>query len=195
MNNYTSASLLEKYIDPGLVDKYINEVARANSRFSLYSRNLKPDDLRPLIAESLLPLELGWIDENSGRILDIGSGWGIPAIPVLLSGARLDYSLSDRSQKKADFLALLCHRLKLTATIVAQDLAVFRPEDLFSLITLRRVALDDKLIAQIRRLTLQNSAIIYFGAELPQTLEQDAQVVNYSIDASEPRRLIKVDFS
>ena len=50
----------------------------------------------------------------SGRVIDIGSGAGFPAIPLALVKPGLDFTLVEPSRKKVTFLRHLIRRLRLT---------------------------------------------------------------------------------
>ena len=193
MTKFESENLIEKYLEKEKLELYLGEVVKANRSFNLYSRNLKINDLRIMAAESLIPIELEWINGKCGSILDIGSGWGIPAIPLLLSEKTTDLTFTERSQKKADFLILLLSRLKLKAKVIKGETGFHENSAKYSIITLRRVAIDEKLARAIRRAASDNAYLIYFGPGLPQELFPSAQAVTYSIDRLPTRHLIRAE--
>ncbi len=193
MTKFESKNLIEKYLEKEKLEFYLSEVARGNKNFNLYSRNLEINDLRIMAAESLIPVELGWIDRKCGPILDIGSGWGIPAIPLLLSEKTAGLTLTERSQKKADFLILLLSRLKLKATVVKDDIGFDDRSIKYSIITLRRVAINEKLIRSIKNSASDDARLIYFGPGLPQTFFPSVQSIIYSIDNVPSRHLIRAE--
>jgi 16S rRNA (guanine527-N7)-methyltransferase len=191
MIEFSSDKLIEKYLDAIKLDRFLKEVQSANRKFNLYSRNFQLHHLKLLVAESLIPFELAWINKNIGPILDIGSGWGIPAIPMLLTGRNLDISLVERSQKKADFLLLLINRLKLKADIIAGDIGTFEFEDKYELASLRGVTLDHKIMHKLPQIIKPGGSIIYFGSNFPGNWRESSQLVEYSIDNLPVRHLIK----
>jgi 16S rRNA G527 N7-methylase RsmG len=193
MTKFESENLIEKYLKKEKLEFYLSEVAGANKNFNLYSRNLRIDDLRIMAAESLIPVELGWIDGKSGPILDLGSGWGIPAIPLLLSEKTASLTLAERSQKKADFLILLLSRLKLKATVVKDDIGFDGKLIKYPIITLRRVAINERLVRFIKRSASDNAHLIYFGPGLPRELFPSAQAITYSIDRLPSRHLMRAE--
>ncbi len=191
MINIDSNELLNKYLDRERLALYLDEVQQANQRFNLVSRNATLADLELLTAESLIPIEQGWIDEKSGPLLDIGSGWGIPAVPMLLAGLDIKITMVERSQKKADFLLLLLHRLGLKAEIVSNDLQAFKSPSKYATITMRGVAVDNKLIRKLKQLSELDTGIIYFGDKFSGDLLNQSQAIEYSIDNLPVRKLIK----
>ena len=65
---------------------------------------------------SLLPL---LADLKSGaRVVDVGSGGGVPAIPLAIARPDLKFTLIDATQKKATFLAAVAKALGLTNVAV-----------------------------------------------------------------------------
>lgn len=58
----------------------------------------------------------------SGRLLDVGSGMGIPGVPILLARPGLHGILVERRQKRAEFLKHLRRVLGFDAEIHAEDL-------------------------------------------------------------------------
>jgi 16S rRNA (guanine527-N7)-methyltransferase len=192
MITLASQEIINKYADGVRLTAYLDDIWQANHRFNLFSRRLKRQELTLLAAESLLPIHFGWIDDHSGPLLDIGSGWGIPAIPLLLSCPALDVTLVERSQKKADYLLLLLHRLGITAQVVNAELSTLAPTQLYRTITLRRVALDNKLTAQIRRLMAPPAIVINFGPHPRNSVDSSSEIISYSLDTLPARQMIRV---
>jgi len=186
-----SKTLLQKYIVNEKVELYLEEVLAANKKFNLFSRSLGEDALKTLIAESLLPLDLGWVAAGGGAILDIGSGWGIPSLPLLMADRAFNITFVERSQKKADFLLLLLHRLGLKAKIVNEELAKLSGQEKYSFVFIRQIKIDEKNLCSIRCLANDNASLIYFGKELQASFFKSLQVIDYSIDGSDIRYLIK----
>ena len=60
---------------------------------------------------------------ESGRALDVGSGGGIPAIPLALSVPGLVWTLCEPSPRKAAFLREVCGKLGIISTVVESDIS------------------------------------------------------------------------
>lgn len=190
-----SETILRQYIAKDRVELYLEEILTANKKFNLFSRNLDRGALRTLVAESLLPLEMGWVGVGAGAILDIGSGWGIPSLPLLMTGREFEITLVERSQKKADFLLLLLHRLGLKAVIVNEELSKLPDSEKYASVLVRQVGIDDKILRSIKRLADENASLIYFGKDFQLSSFESPQIVDYSIDGGDPRCIIKAGIS
>lgn len=184
--------ILAELATANAIDVFLDEVWNANEKFNLFSRQLNRPDLRTIVAESLLPVKLGWISPDSGPLLDIGSGWGIPSIPIVLACSGLEITLVERSQKKAAFLSLLINRLGIKATVFNDELSALGSQSSFGLVTLRLVAFDRRLISEIRSHLASHGAVVSFGPHLPSDLPVPPEVVSYTIDGQPPRQLFRI---
>jgi 16S rRNA G527 N7-methylase RsmG len=185
-----SQKILDRYIDAARLDLYLDEVTGANRKFNLYSRNLARRDLKVLISESFVPVELGWIEKGGGPMLDIGSGWGLPAIPLLLAGLDLAVTMVERSRKKADFLLLLLHRLKIDAAICDGALESVKPAAPFKLISMRGVAIDRKVIHNLKKMIDPAASLVYFGPRPGEGIRL-IEDVDYIVDNLPARKVVR----
>jgi 16S rRNA (guanine(527)-N(7))-methyltransferase RsmG len=195
MIEINSKEVIDKYLDLGKLEKYLDLVEDANRKINLYSRNIDRLELRVLVAESIIPIQLGMISPESGHILDIGSGWGIPSIPLLLWDQELKITLVERSQKKADFLNLTLSRLGLRAAIVNSDMAHVSNGDKFSIVTLRQVAIDKFLFDSIKPHITPDAKLVYFGPSVDEKSFTEVTSTQYQIDRKPARTLIAAKFS
>ncbi|MDD4050325.1 MAG: class I SAM-dependent methyltransferase [candidate division Zixibacteria bacterium] len=184
--------ILARLVPREPLERFLAEVWAANRKFNLFSRQLSHKDLRMVVAESLLPVDLGWVDSDSGPALDIGSGWGIPSVPLVMACPGLDIFLVERSQKKAGFLLLLMNRLGIKATVFGDELHALDPEAKYRLITLRRVAFEKKIVDSIRNHLAPGGAVISFGPHLPELPAFSTELVSYTIDALPPRQVYRL---
>ena len=58
---------------------------------------------------------------ESGRLLDIGSGMGVPGIPLLIAKPLLTGVLVERRKKRAEFLRHVVRKLNLKAEVYDAD--------------------------------------------------------------------------
>jgi 16S rRNA (guanine527-N7)-methyltransferase len=184
--------ILARLVPKEPLERFLAEVWTANSKFNLFSRQSNQADLRRIIAESLIPVDLGWVTAESGPALDIGSGWGIPSIPLLLAYPGVRFTLIERSKKKADFLLLLLNRLGIKAMVFSGELSDHRPETAYRLITLRRVAFDRRIMADICNCLAPDGSVISFGPHLPDEPDILRELVTYTIDDLPSRKLYRL---
>lgn len=101
------AALLEKAGEPAAPNTleflacHLQLLSRWNVRYKLTSIRTWNTILDRHLRESLMPLR--WI-EDRGHLLDIGSGNGFPALPILACRPALHAVLAERSEKKCLFL-------------------------------------------------------------------------------------------
>lgn len=187
MITYDSVELLRRLDPANKLERYYELLLQENKRVNLVSREtagssscraealvLLPDAesvgrtttgsaLRFLAAQSLLPLEKIDITEVD-NYLDIGSGGGFPAIPILLTKRIKQATLVERTRKKAGALRRILLALDIKATIISQSFEETSLEPAFDLITLRLVKLTPKLFNRIFFLLRPSGHFAYYAA-------------------------------
>ena len=108
------------------------------------------------LLDALLGLEFLPGPRSGGlTLLDIGSGGGLPALPLLIVRGDLRGTLVDSTGKKCRFLADACRELSLTADVVNArfpDSFPMRPPARFDLLTSRAVSRAGRLVRAARPL-------------------------------------------
>ncbi len=113
------------------------------------------------ILDSLVPIEEIPL---TGCLVDIGSGAGFPAIPIAIVRPRLDIVLIESRQKKAIFLNEAISRLELTkASIWNGRLEEFSPAEKCDIVTIRAVAISEKIENHLRRIVKESGKIISYN--------------------------------
>lgn len=72
--------------------------------------------------DSLTPI-LACTFEDGARVIDVGSGGGLPGIPLKIHARGIDLTLLDSIRKKAKFLRGICAELGLSDVLVAEGRA------------------------------------------------------------------------
>jgi len=104
---------------PDLCDAYVQEVLKF--RLALNLTSIKDADLfhARFIRPSLAMVE--WMPDQ-GRVLDVGSGMGVPGIPLLVAKPGLTGVLVERRKKRAEFLRHVVRKLKLNSEVYDADI-------------------------------------------------------------------------
>jgi 16S rRNA (guanine527-N7)-methyltransferase len=101
----------------GLLERYVDLLEEWNSRVNLVSRNDIQNIWFSHILHSLSILIMVTVPSNL-TVLDLGSGGGLPGLPVAIARDDLKVSLLDSVRKKVDVLRDIVDRLKLRNTSV-----------------------------------------------------------------------------
>jgi 16S rRNA (guanine527-N7)-methyltransferase len=126
-----------------MIDKYIRELLDGNKTQNLISRQATEVEIRDHIKDSESLREV--VELNGIRVLDMGSGQGLPAIPLAIRETDSRFVLVESDLKKSQFLQGLVSELELDNVTVIRS----RIEDLgqnsdyrnqFDMVTCRAVA-------------------------------------------------------
>src|SRR5271167_1558568 len=90
---------------------YIDLLLRWNQRTSLTAVTEPIEILRFHFGESLLAVST--VPIRHGRLADVGSGAGFPAVPIRMVSEQLSVVLIESNQKKATFLMEIVRALEL----------------------------------------------------------------------------------
>ena len=98
---------------------YTREVLRFRKALNLTSISDTGEFDRRFVQPSIALT--GWMPER-GRLLDIGSGMGVPGIPLLIAKPHLQGVLVERRKKRAEFLRHLGRVLDLNVEVYDADI-------------------------------------------------------------------------
>jgi len=109
------------------LDKYAELIYFENKKYNLTGlKNIK-DIKNVLISESISAINYANINlTDSIKIIDIGTGAGIPGIPLKIIKDDVSLTLVDSNNKKCDFLEMVLTKLKIKTNVVCariEDLA------------------------------------------------------------------------
>ena len=106
--------------DMNLLVAYYKELLFWNEKMSLVSIK-SPLDIPKHVIDSLTVLK--FIKDDTVTLLDIGTGAGLPGIPLKITMESLHVTLLDSSRKKTSFLKSVIRKLRLRDISVIQDRA------------------------------------------------------------------------
>ena len=123
-------------------DLYYNLLVDWNSRMNLTAITAPEEVALKHFADSLLLLKAAELPQN-GRLADVGTGAGFPAVPIGIVRRDLHLVLVDSLNKRIGFLKELCDVLKLHADCLhgrAEDLGKTGLREMQDVVTARAVA-------------------------------------------------------
>ena len=155
---------------------YIDLLLRWNQKTSLTTVTDPAEILRFHFGESLLAVEL--VPIRHGRLADVGSGAGFPAVPIRMVAEALHVILIESNQKKATFLAEIIRELQLQNVEVRRS----RMEDVdlrtetVDFVSARALGIDDDFLDWSRNALNQNASIVlWLGDEDSNRISQKAR--------------------
>ena len=102
-----------------LCHDYVREVLKFRKALNLTSIAQADEFESRFILPSLALVQ--WLP-GKGRLLDIGSGMGVPGIPLLIAMPGLQGVLVERRKKRAEFLRHVVRKLSLRAEVYDADI-------------------------------------------------------------------------
>ncbi len=103
------------------------------------------------------------------RVLDVGSGAGLPGIPLALASPRRHFTLLDSNGKKARFLVQAVAELRLdNADVVQCRVADFHPDERYASIVSRAFSGMAELIAQAAHLLAPDGRFLFMKGVYPE---------------------------
>lgn len=151
-----------------LIEKYKIILQTENQKHNL--TRLDKDDIiySDYFLESILPYFKSKIDFDGKRVLDIGSGSGIPGVLIKIFFPKAEVVLLDSNTKKCTFLKYLCNELNLNDIQIINNRAEVYIKDnyeKFDIVTSRAVSELRKILelsvgyAKVNGLILQPKGV------------------------------------
>ncbi len=155
-----------------------------NKQLNLFSRSTPDDELwTKHFLDSLVPLKC--IDFTGKKVLDFGSGAGLPGIPVKLAVPDCQMILLDSVLKKTMAMHEMVEKLKLTdCDAVWKRLEEYALKNSgFDFILCRAVRLEERYLQPLQKLLAPSGKVIFYKA-------QDIS----DIEAYQPQELYRAEF-
>jgi 16S rRNA (guanine527-N7)-methyltransferase len=104
----------------------------------------------------------------SGRLLDIGTGAGLPGLPLAIARSDLVVTLLDSNSKKLRFVRQAVAELGLGHTDVVQArMQEYQPEHAFDMVISRAVSSLEELYRQSQHLLAPGGRMLFMKGTLP----------------------------
>lgn len=158
------------HIDTGIRDRFLQYreiLVEGSDRLSVVSRGDRERILMRHVRECIEPALLNWVPV-SGRWIDIGSGGGLPGIPLALLRKGLKITLLDSREKKVAFLERTTMKLGLSNVVVEhnslEELPQLRPGQTWDGATARAIAWTPKMAGTLETILSPEAPLIRFGS-------------------------------
>lgn len=142
-----------------------------------------------LILDSLLFLPL--LPPHSGSIADLGSGAGLPGVPIKIVRSELEVTLIESRERRASFLAAVVRELQLSGLRVVNQRAerlAAAGVGLFDVVVMRCAGRPDVVVPMARRLLAPGGTAILSGPPAGQLLSDGRWVNVRGVDPGTVRR-------
>jgi len=163
---------IEKIIAPrreeiiSLLDGYINEIMTHNPVLSLVGTNDPKELVTRHVLDSLSPLGIISRKCDLSRVADVGSGAGLPGIPLAIALPGSEFTLIERKGRRSGFLrdtlAVLAANKRetlLNVSVEEQEMEKVKPHR-FTMVTFRAFKpLDPKILKKLFRLCADGGAL------------------------------------
>lgn len=154
--------------------KYASLVIDYNKNINITGALNIEDFIKGHIVDSLLASN---IFENYDNIIDIGSGAGLPSIPLSIVFDNKKFTLCESKNKKADFLFVAKKELSLD-NIEIKSVNVYEIKEKYNVITARAFSDIKTLLKIFKKLKNKNSVLIAYKGKLDKIKEELKEIKN-----------------
>ncbi|MDH5389262.1 MAG: 16S rRNA (guanine(527)-N(7))-methyltransferase RsmG [Gammaproteobacteria bacterium] len=179
---------------PAQLIEYLELLVKWNKAFNLTAVRDPSEMVSKHLLDSLVVLPY----IGNGLIADVGSGAGLPGIPLALARPETRFVLLDSNGKKTSFLIQAKRLLKLdNVEVVNQRVEDYRPELYFDAVIARAYADTDLILKSTAHLHQPETRILVMQGKLDETINDPAYVLKqahtldvYGLDAE--RHLLEI---
>ena len=144
---------------------YLQQLSKWNKAYNLsgIKEPVRMLSLHLLDSLSILPFI------NTNKILDVGTGAGLPGIPLAICFPEKQITLLDSKGKKTRFLFQVCTQLNINNTTVVHDrVEHYRNNVTFDIVISRAYSSLSRFVAQTRHLLGEQSKLLAMKGQYPQ---------------------------
>ncbi len=154
-------------LSPAQVDQlhqYVSLLTELNTTLNLISRR----DIAHVWEHHIVPslLLLAWHTLPAGEeVLDLGTGGGLPGIPLAIASPQSRFLLLDSTRKKVEAVSRMLQALDLAGRVRAQWARAESLRERFPVIVGRAVAPLPRFLGWVKALLLPKGSVFYYTAE------------------------------
>jgi len=175
---------------------FIKLIEKWNKTYNLTAVRNREDMARLHIIDSLTILPF----IHGNRVADIGTGAGLPGIPLAIFLPDVEFILVDSNSKKTRFVQQAILELKLKNVSVQHSrVEEFQPDSLFSTVTMRAFASLQDIMDLTKHLIAPSGILLAMKGQQPDNAEINALTTPHSIiqltvpDVEAERCLIRIE--
>ena len=161
----------------GLTKTFIEEIFKFNKAHNIVGRFTKSEInlLDVLDCESILPYT-----KSAKKLLDIGSGAGLPGIIIAIHQPQTEVTMSEKNKKKAYFIKKTIRTLQLTNAKIIDEAITPKliTENKFDIVTARALSSTLKIIKMSKHLLSKEGKFLFMKGALENINEEVAQLEN-----------------
>ena len=161
----------------GLTKTFIEEIFKFNKAHNIVGRFTKSEInlLDVLDCESILPYT-----KSAKKLLDIGSGAGLPGIVIAIHQPQTEVTMSEKNKKKAYFIKKTIRTLQLTNAKIIDEAITPKliTENKFDIVTARALSSTLKIIKMSKHLLSKEGKFLFMKGALENINEEVAQLEN-----------------
>ena len=161
----------------GLIKIFIKEILKFNKAHNIVGRFSEEE----IVSSDILDCETILEHINSSqKVLDIGSGAGLPGLVIAINQPKIQITMSEKNKKKAYFIRKMIRTLQLTnATILDKATTPnLITENKFDVITARALATAPTIIKMSHHLLNKGGKFVLMKGALEKINEEVAQLDN-----------------
>ncbi len=186
------------HLDENIQNKlleYVKLLQKWNKTYNLTAIN-DPQDI--VIRHILDSLDITPYIQGK-RILDVGSGAGLPGIPLALAFPEKQFVLLDSNNKKIRFLTVVIATLKLNnVTAIQKRVEQYQPDQLFDCIVIRALTSVAEMVKKTQYLYNEHGILVAMKGKYPIEELQEIQkhVIVHSLKVpllNEQRHVVIID--
>lgn len=169
--------------------QYLELLQKWNRVFNLTSIDKMPDMIFLHVIDSLVISPF----LHGVRILDVGTGAGLPGIPLALTHPEKQFFLLDSNSKKTRFLTQVVHELHISnVEVIHSRVENFHPSGCFDSILSRAFATLKNMLTQTRHLLCRNGQFLAMKGVYPEHEIQEI-IEEYQVLATHRLRIIGLE--
>ena len=160
-----------------LTKAFVEEILKFNKAHNIVGRFTEKEInlLDVLDCESILPYT-----NSAKKILDIGSGAGLPGLIIAIHQPQTEVTMSEKNKKKAYFIKKTIRTLQLTNTKILDEAVTPKliTENKFDVVTARALASALKIIKMSKHLLSKEGKFLFMKGAIEKINEEVAQLEN-----------------